>query len=154
MSPKNRRVLLTALLALYILFIFSNSLDWGEHSSAKSGTALALVNGLLQQLRLPLQVSEHFIRKAAHFAEYFGLGVLALAAFRQYTARWLPHLAVPLLGCLLVPLCDETIQLFVPGRSGQVSDVWLDFAGTLAGLASAALIAWLWRRHRAGTRQN
>lgn len=34
---------------------------------------------------------------------------------------------------LLVALTDETIQLFVPGRSGQVTDVWLDFLGILAG---------------------
>ena len=31
-------------------------------------------------------------------------------------------------------LTDETIQLFSPGRSSQVLDVWLDFMGVLAGL--------------------
>ena len=34
---------------------------------------------------------------------------------------------------MLVASVDETIQLFVSGRSGQVSDVVLDFVGVLCG---------------------
>ena len=33
----------------------------------------------------------------------------------------------------IVSLLDETIQLFTEGRSGQISDVWLDMAGALTG---------------------
>ena len=32
-----------------------------------------------------------------------------------------------------VPFVDETLQLFTEGRSGQISDVWLDMAGALTG---------------------
>lgn len=35
----------------------------------------------------------------------------------------------------MVPFVDETIQLFVAGRSGQISDVWLDMSGAAAGMA-------------------
>ena len=35
------------------------------------------------------------------------------------------------------PFVDETIQLFTPGRSGQISDVWLDMSGVLFGTAAA-----------------
>ncbi|MBO1678236.1 VanZ family protein [Bittarella massiliensis (ex Durand et al. 2017)] len=154
MSIRRRRALFTALLILYTLFVFSNSLDMGPSSSSKSGAVLALINGFLNSFGLPLQLSEHFVRKAAHFAEYFVLGALALATFRQYTVHWRPHLALPLFYCLMVPLCDESIQLLVPGRSGQISDVWLDFAGALTGLAAALLFLLLWRRRRAKTRQN
>ena len=114
MSIRRRRALFTALLILYTLFVFSNSLDMGPSSSSKSGAVLALVNGFFESVGLPLQLSEHFVRKAAHFAEYFGLGAVALATLRQYTARWRPHLALPLFYCLVVPLCDESIQLLVP----------------------------------------
>ncbi len=44
------------------------------------------------------------------------------------------HMSWPILGGLLTALTDETIQLFSPGRSSQVLDVWLDFMGVLAGL--------------------
>ena len=33
----------------------------------------------------------------------------------------------------LIPFVDETLQLFTEGRSGQISDVWLDCAGVLFG---------------------
>ena len=41
---------------------------------------------------------------------------------------------------------DEMHQLFVPGRSGQVSDVLLDSAGAMAGLAVLGGIRFLVQR--------
>ena len=44
---------------------------------------------------------------------------------------------------LMTAVCDETIQLFVPGRSAEVRDVLIDAAGVLLG---AALVRILTRR--------
>ena len=49
-------------------------------------------------------------------------------------------------GDLFTALCDETIQLFVPGRSGQIADVWLDTAGYLTGALLTLLIFSLCRK--------
>ena len=46
----------------------------------------------------------------------------------------------------LAALCDETILLFVPGRSGQIADVWLDTAGYLTGALLTLLIFRLCRK--------
>ena len=46
----------------------------------------------------------------------------------------------------LAALCDETILLFVPGRSGQIADVWLDTAGYLTGALLTLLIFHLCRK--------
>ena len=51
----------------------------------------------------------------------------------------------------MIPFVDETLQLFTEGRSGQISDVWLDMCGVAAGLC----ISWVTvqigvRLHRAG----
>ena len=46
----------------------------------------------------------------------------------------------------LAALCDETIQLFVPGRSGQITDVWLDTVGYLTGALLTLLIFFLCRK--------
>ncbi|MEG0566546.1 MAG: VanZ family protein, partial [Hungatella sp.] len=43
------------------------------------------------------------------------------------------RMAVQALLTFFVPFCDETIQLYVEGRSGQVSDVWLDVVGVVFG---------------------
>ncbi len=45
---------------------------------------------------------------------------------------------------LLAAMADETIP-FPPGRASMVQDVWIDFAGVLAGLLLFRLVAR--RRH-------
>ena len=46
----------------------------------------------------------------------------------------------------LTALTDETIQLFSPGRSSQVTDVWIDFAGVVTGTLLAFLVQAIVRR--------
>ena len=63
------RVIFTAALLACILFIFRNSMQTGEVSSARSQAVTTLVNGFLGKFGLgPL--SEHIIRKLAHFSEF------------------------------------------------------------------------------------
>jgi len=48
---------------------------------------------------------------------------------------------------------DETIQLFVAGRSGQISDVWLDMSGAAAGMAITVGALCCLRRKKERARQ-
>lgn len=48
----------------------------------------------------------------------------------------------------MVPFVDETIQLFVAGRSGQISDVWLDMSGAAAGMMITAGVLCCLRRKK------
>jgi VanZ family protein len=41
---------------------------------------------------------------------------------------------------LAVPVIDETLQYFSPGRSPQVRDVLIDFSGCITGLIFTALV--------------
>lgn len=67
----------------------------------------------------------------AHFTEYFVLGVLLSATVRE--TRCKRHILLPWGIGTIVAACDETIQLFSNGRSGQISDVILDSAGVVCG---------------------
>ena len=40
-------------------------------------------------------------------------------------------------------MADESLQLLVEGRSGQLTDVLLDFSGVLAGMGVCLLILWI-----------
>lgn len=75
---------------------------------------------------------ESFVRKGAHFFSYMVLGVLVRNCFGKFkvSKKNIVSLAV----CLIYAASDEIHQLFVPGRSGQVSDVLLDFAGSITGV--------------------
>ena len=131
------RVLFTFALIACIVFIFSNSMQIADVSSVASGRALTLMRKVFTRLGMPglaSHITMHFVRKLAHFCEYALEGFLLMLCLRVYTRHFVRHMSWPILGGLLTALTDETIQLFSPGRSSQVLDVWLDFMGVLAGL--------------------
>jgi len=78
---------------------------------------------------------DHIVRKCAHFSEYFVLSLVALWTFASFGLKG-GKLAFAALGYVfLAAAADEYIQTFTPGRSGQVSDVLLDFCGGAAAVA-------------------
>lgn len=140
------RILLIALVILFTGFIFSQSLVEGDASTEVSQGAELAVNGVLAKLGLALRLSEHLLRKMAHFAEYAALGILLMLTLRLFVQRVRERLAWPLLLGLMVAVVDETIQAYVPGRSSQVTDVILDFSGVAAGLALGWVVFLVVRR--------
>lgn len=143
--PSRRRAWLVCLVA-WVAVIWGHSLLSGDVSGAESG----LVVDLLRPVFLALGVADRdlmsfVVRKCAHFTEYAVLGVIVMGNVRS---RWEPPSRRPLAFVALgacVPLADESIQLFVPGRAGMMRDVLID----LAGLATGLLLSWVaWRRRR------
>ena len=137
------RVIFTFGLIACIAFIFSNSLQIAAASTGSSGRVLTLLRGILQRMGHPAlaqRLTMHFVRKLAHFCEYLLEGFLLMLCMRVYSRHPLRHVTVPMLGGVLTALADETIQLFSEGRSSQVTDVWLDSAGVLAGILVAIVL--------------
>lgn len=133
------RLLFTAFAILTMLFIFSNSLEIAALSSQRSGRVMAFLNEMLAKVSLgPL--SEYAVRKLAHFCEYALLGFWYTLCLRVYTRHTVRYISWPLFLLLFVANVDETIQTFVSGRSGQLSDVWLDFCGGLSGTLCALVL--------------
>ena len=142
------RVVFTLALAGCIWFIFSNSMAVAQVSSASSGRVLTLLQGALRRLGHPALaqcLTQHVVRKMAHFCEYLLEGFLLMLCMRVYSRHPLRHITVPMLGGVLTALTDETIQLYSPGRSSQVTDVWLDSVGVLAGILAALVLMALCR---------
>ena len=142
------RVVFTLALAGCIWFIFSNSMAVAQVSSASSGRVLTLLQGALRRLGHPAlaqRLTQHVVRKMAHFCEYLLEGFLLMLCMRVYSRHPLRHITVPMLGGVLTALTDETIQLYSPGRSSQVTDVWLDSVGVLAGILTALVLMALCR---------
>ena len=142
------RVLFTLALAGCIWFIFSNSMAVADVSSVSSGRVLQLLQAVLRRLGMPglaQRLTMHLVRKLAHFCEYLLEGFLLMLCMRVYSRHPLRHITVPMLAGVLTALTDETIQLFSEGRSGQVTDVWLDSAGVLAGILIALVFMALCR---------
>ena len=137
------RVVFTVALIACIAFIFSNSMAVAAVSEQSSGRVLRLMQAVLRRLGHPSlaeRLTMHIVRKLAHFCEYMMEGFLLMLCMRVYSRHPLRHITVPMLGGVLTALTDETIQLFSEGRSSQVTDVWLDSAGVLAGILVAIVL--------------
>lgn len=139
-STRVLRVLFTLFLIGTIAFIFLNSSDIGQDSSGKSAVVTEWLNRLATKLSLGFTFEEAMVRKMAHFAEYAMLGFWLMLTLRVYTKRILAYSSWPLLGGLLLATLDEAYQLTVPGRSGRVSDIAIDFAGVLVGYCVALFL--------------
>ena len=144
------------LLVIWILFMFGHSMTPGDLSSQESSKALTLLLWAFHKLGMEAEwLTEHIVRKTAHFCEYGVFGIL-LSLYknsrpkRRYGQRaWPPEeIYSIMLAVILVPLLDETIQLFVSGRSGQIPDVWLDMAGSAAGVLFSQMILLLLQRQK------
>lgn len=128
------QVLSLALSLLIIAFIFINSSLPAEESSETSGGLLSFINELFVFLGIDFELSHNVLRKIAHFVEFFAVGAAFLWTTVAFTAKVKAHIIKPMFAALLVAVIDETIQLFPPGRSSQVSDVVLDFTGAFCAI--------------------
>ena len=138
------RVLFTGCLVYSIWFIFQNSLQIAQASSERSQQVQEILNALVAKVGLG-PFSLHTVRKLAHFAEFSLMGFWFMLCLRVYTRHFVRHVSWPLLCGLLVAVIDETIQLYVPGRSSSKLDVLLDFSGVCCGLFAALLILLFFR---------
>ncbi len=68
------------------------------------------------------------------------LGILATHAFDLEGRRTFDVLLPTAVFLLLIPSIDETIQLFVPGRAGMITDVMIDCCGATTGVVLRYLL--------------
>ena len=69
------------------------------------------------------------VRKLAHAAIYFILGLLVYLLVNEYIIVNKKVLIISLIVCLLYSISDEVHQLFVRGRSGEIRDILIDCLG-------------------------
>ncbi len=95
-----------------------------------------------------------FIRKAAHFSIFAALGFfsnLALRSFYSENKAPLPRLSFVYNAafCLFYAATDEFHQLFIEGRSGNITDVLIDFSGSVTALVIIALFVLIFGKIKA-----
>lgn len=158
MTAENRRGITSRLgspafrwgvfVALWCCFIWGHSLVQGPESSNESGNFYLLLKPLFDAAGVSNEDTCTFIiRKCAHFTEYAVLGCSVLNLVKSLLRQgWgSPRSRGLVLAAFgLVAVADETLQLFVPGRSGSPRDVAIDLSGYVCG----ALLATLVVKHR------
>lgn len=128
---------------VWTLVIWGHSLLPAAQSSAESAWVMEAMAPLLALTGLAPDLRHTLVRKLAHMTEFALLGALWTAALPPSGAGGcsLEHSRASrvLPACVLTALADETIQLFVPGRSSQITDVWIDALGAAMGLGAVLL---------------
>ncbi|MBR2590149.1 MAG: VanZ family protein [Clostridia bacterium] len=89
--------------------------------------------------------TEFFVRKMAHTLEYAALGFVSAFAF-AYTLKKAKYFYFGIIFSFVYSITDEIHQLYVPGRSGQVRDVFVDLAGTLLGVLVLGCLYLIYRK--------
>ena len=88
------------------------------------------------------------VRKSAHACEYAALSVLFFVNYKKKSRKIKQIVGMSALSTALYAVTDEIHQLFVPGRSGQITDVILDSCGGLIGAVLSAIILYLIRKRK------
>jgi len=136
-KKKNRtkgRVIITVITLLTLAFIWIHSCIGQEGSAEESGFVYELLCPFFEIFMGKGNVTEHFIRKMAHFTEFFALGFELMIFMRLYLKSSMPVLMINAWALsTFCALIDETIQIF-SGRGPAVADVWLDSAGAMTGV--------------------
>ena len=132
---KKLKPVIISFLLLSLLFIWANSLLPPTASSRASVFFTRLLTPLLELFTGRGNVTEHLVRKLAHFTEY--------AFFGLWLALWMKASDKKAVNALLTgfvaAFLDETIQMFT-GRGPAIKDVWIDLGGIAAGIGLIHLI--------------
>lgn len=137
---------IAGILALvWMIVIFAFSAQTSEESSVVSeGLSYRMVSTTGRLLKLNIDEEkiheiadaiEHVVRKAAHMTEYAILAILLYVWINRWLISRVRRVCLAAVLAILYACSDEIHQLFVAGRSGRVSDVLIDSAGAVLGLA-------------------
>ncbi len=127
-------IIVSALLVTAVaVIIFYLSAQTAEESSSTSDSLIGMIFDLIGKA-----FSSDFIRTLAHFCEFAGFGFLVHNLTFAITDKLNPLLSVLL--SFGYAITDEIHQIFVPGRSFQLTDLAVDFGGIVLGVAVFCVI--------------
>ena len=87
-----------------------------------------------------------FIRKTAHFTEFFALAVTVAFPLYVYKIRGIFLIILGELLCVGVAFLDEYSQSFVMGRTPSYRDVMIDSTGAFCGILVALIVCYIGRK--------
>lgn len=143
------RILLILMIVLWLGVIFSFSSKNGTQSSKSSGRVTKAVISVCYPAYDTLSEKHQekifgnfnfFIRKAAHFMEYFMLSVLVTSLIMTFDKKDFSAIIFAAIICAALAAGDEVHQGFVSGRNPAVKDVVIDTFGAVSGSALIIII--------------
>ncbi len=133
-GKKTPWLLVLAWMALIFFLSSQQAADSNQLSTGITKIIVDLISGVFPGLSPQLEWLNHIVRKNAHFIAYFILGLLQINALYANGLRGRKAFIIALLICFLYAASDEFHQTLVPGRSGELRDVFIDTTGALSAI--------------------
>lgn len=131
----NRRMFVClCLICLNLTFIWGNSLLHGPASAALSQWFHDFLNSLVSLEFTQPEQGHGLLRKLAHFSEFMLLGINLSWLLAMLTDNRKYRISLAVFFGWIAACTDETIQRFVPGRNGNLTDISIDTAGVIVGI--------------------
>ena len=133
------------ILVLLLLVTFGMIFNFSNQDSKKSGsTSQKVTEAITKDIKAIQELNknekakvidqiENIIRKIAHFSLYALVGFLLMSLLITYNINEKNKIISTVTIGAIYAISDEFHQSFIPGRSGQASDVFLDTLGTTIG---------------------
>ena len=136
------RIILILLLLCTFFVIFGFSSQDGE---ASGGLSRNITNKILQisnkynalgqeEKEQIANKTEKIIRKVAHFSIYTVVGLLLMGLLSTYKIKENWRMILSILLGMIYAVSDEIHQSFIPGRTPQITDVYIDTLGVVIGV--------------------
>lgn len=140
--------IIDVILALgWMALVFWFSSQVGDDSKVQSGNTIRKIVLLFnkditaENLELIVETLQPFVRKLAHFSLYTLGGILIYNLINKYNLNKKAKIVYTIIIGALYATSDEIHQLFVPYRSGQITDVLIDTSGVITGVILFIIIA-------------
>lgn len=124
------RIVIILLIILWMNFVFGFS---AQDSTESSGLSEMIASWFSDDIIVQKKI-EPIIRKIAHFSEYGLGGALFFSLFSTFSIKERKRMLFAGLLGISYAVTDEIHQLFVPGRTGKITDVYIDSLGVITGV--------------------
>ena len=123
-----KRIVSISLVIIWMTVIFiMSSFNSGDSSNQSD----FIVNIIVSIFNINnIDIISIIIRKTAHYTEYLILGILVSNMLKYYNKKSYISIII----CILYAISDEVHQLYVPGRSCQILDMFIDTIGSSTGI--------------------
>lgn len=137
MNKKSLILILIVIAWMGLIFKFSS--ESGEISANKSSSILSIIQKTSGNVLSNKEKKIGFgytisVRKTAHVISYFILSVLIFASSYFILKSNKKAYLVAIMLSLIYAISDEVHQIFIPGRTATIRDVFIDMFGVALGM--------------------
>lgn len=148
-KKENLYIIISFILLLFWMFVIYNfSAQSATESANLSMGVTSVISNFLKNFlsKETAVITDHLIRKNAHFLIYLGLGFLTINFLKNLKLKKQYFISITF--CFLYACTDEFHQAFVPGRGPAIKDVFIDSMGALLGICIFSLIFKIIKKRR------